>query len=99
MFIGATPVLALGFAPIVAWVLSLDFEDSNSPWLLMVPAGLAVLSGYLDNQRSVVALAVVLSTFAWCIDFAGVLWFASVGKLGFLPWAGVELAAIVWFAW
>ena len=97
MFMGATPILSLGFAPIVAWVLYLDFDDSNSPWLLVGAAGLAALADFLDEKRSVLNTAVVLSTFAWCIAFTGVLRSAWLQKLTFFQWVGVELITTVWF--
>jgi hypothetical protein len=96
---GPAPFMAIGYAPIVAYVLWMHFKNYNgSPLVLLVPAAFAVLTGFADRNRSPFNSAAFLCAAAFCIAIVDIVREVWVGELKIweAPLAGA--AAALWFA-
>jgi hypothetical protein len=98
-FFGWTILLAVVYAPIVAYTLWMHFKNYAGPtWLLLLPVFAAVLSGFADRKLSVLRCAVLLSGTAYAIAVADALRevIAGAGKWYEVPMTVVFAA--FWFA-
>ena len=92
---GPTVFIAIGYASIVAYVLWIHFKNYNgTPWVLVVPAAFAVLTGFADRNRSIVNSAALICIAAFCIAIADIVREMWTGELKFYeaPLAGVGAA-------
>lgn len=67
-FVGWTILLAVVYAPIVAYSLWIHFKNYAGPkWLLTLPVFAAVFSGFADRKLSVFRSAILLSGTGYAI--------------------------------
>ena len=98
-FFGWTILLAVVYAPIVAYSLWIHFKNYAGPkWLLIVPVFAAILSGFADHKLSVFRCAILLSATAYAIAVVD-----SLGETiaGSAKWYEVPMTmafAGLWFA-
>ena len=68
LFRGATPALAFLYVPVPAYVLWIDFKRySSSPAILLAPAMVALIAGYVDRRRSPFHVALWLATATYAV--------------------------------
>ena len=75
VFSGATPPIALLYAPVPAYVLWMSFMRYSGPHsILVIPALLAFAAGYLDRRRNPLQVAVWLAIAVYGVIFIDALW-------------------------
>ena len=98
-FIGWTLLLALGYGPIVAYVLWLHFYSYVGPrWVLLIPVLAAICSGCIDHKLSAFRCAVLLTGSGYLIAVVEGIREAIAGAS---PWYEVPMNALfaaIWFS-
>jgi hypothetical protein len=87
LFRGATPALALLYVPVPAYVLWIDFKRySSSPAILLAPALVALIGGYVDRRRGPFHVALWFATATYAVIIVDTVVSAVRGDL---HWATV----------
>ena len=98
-FFGWTILLAVVYAPIVAYSLWIHFKHYAGPeWLLIVPVFGAVLSGFADRKLSVFRCAILLSATAYAIAVVDSLRETIAGSAKWYEVPMTMAFAGLWFA-
>lgn len=99
LFRGATPALALLYVPVPAYVLWIDFKRySSSPAILVAPALVAVIAGYVDRRRGPFHVALWFVTATYAVIIVDTVVCAIRGDLHWTMVPSVLGGAAVWVA-
>ena len=97
-FQGVTPWIAVVFVPVPVYVLWMHFKNyTGSPFVLLIPAVMAVTAGYFDRSRGPWATARWL-TVAACVAAAVESVIDGINELNWLMVPFVLAGAVVWVA-
>jgi hypothetical protein len=92
-----TPLIAVLFAPVPAYVLWMNFKRyAHSPLLLLIPAVLALLAGYLERKRNPFVVALWLVAATYCVIVIDAIRLTVAGQLPWPMLLPVIAGACVW---
>ena len=90
---GTTPVIAVLFVPVPAYVLWLHFQNYSGPVaVLLLPAALAFLAGYTDRYRTPFQIATILASATYAVIVVDT--FLSIRELSWMALLVIPYAAL-----